>query len=101
MVFSVNSLALSAAILRIASRAAGSATEPQPQPAAVTEMQRSRVADADMQRGIGAHGMADHMCLLDAERVHDRDNVGARDVLAIARRIARHVGRRIAARAKK
>ena len=41
--------------------------------------------------------MADHMRLLDAERVHQRDDVGARDILAVTGRIVGHIGRRIAA----
>ena len=52
---------------------------------------------ADMHRGVGAHGMADHVRLLDAERIHECDDIGARHVLAVTRRIVRHVGRRIAA----
>ncbi len=31
--------------------------------------------------------MADDMSLVDAERIHDRDDVAARDILAVARRI--------------
>ena len=41
--------------------------------------------------------MADYVRLVDAERIHDGDDVAAHDVLAITRRIARHVRRRIAA----
>ena len=33
--------------------------------------------DADMQRGVGAHGMADDMGLVDLERVQQRDDVVA------------------------
>ena len=40
-----------------------SGVEPQPQPAAMTDRQRAGAADADMQRGVGAHRVADHMRL--------------------------------------
>ena len=53
-----------------------------------------------MQGGVGSHGMADHVRPGDAERVHDRHHIGACDVLAVARRIARHLRGRIAARRK-
>ena len=75
----------------------GIGVEPQPQPAATTERQRSGALDADMQRGVGAHRVADHVRLVDLERVHQRQHVVARDVLAVARRLFRHVGGRIAA----
>ncbi len=41
--------------------------------------------------------MADHMRLVDLERIHQRDNVVARDVLAVFSAVLRHIGRRIAA----
>ncbi len=44
--------------------------------------------------------MADHVRALDAERIHDRDDVGTGDVLTVARRIAWHLRRRITARGK-
>ena len=50
-----------------------------------------------MKRAIGSHRMTDHMRFIDAERVHDRDDVAAHDVLAVACRIVGDVGRRIAA----
>ncbi len=50
-----------------------------------------------MKRGIGAHRVTDHMGLFDAERVHDRDHIASRNILPVARRIVRHVRRRIAA----
>ena len=81
------------ALLRIGRRA----------PAATRRRDRHaalRIADADMQRGIGAHGMADHVRLLDLERIHQRNDVVARNILRIARRVGRHVRRRIAALAE-
>ena len=56
-----------------------------------------RIADADMQRGVGAHRVADHVRLVDAERVHHGDHVVAGDVLRVAGGIGGHVGGRIAA----
>ena len=42
------------------------------------------------------------MCALcDAERIHDRDDVAAGNVLTVAGRITRYVRRRIAARGKR
>jgi hypothetical protein len=43
--------------------------------------------DADMQRGIAAHGVAHHMRLGDPERIHDRNHIVARDRLRVARRV--------------
>ena len=53
--------------------------------------------NADMQRRRCAHRMADDMRLVDLQRIHQRDDVVARDVLAVARRIGRHIRRRITA----
>ena len=97
---SANILPVSAASAFMASRCLASGVEPQPQPAATTEMQRVGRIDADMQRGVGAHGVADDMGLVDLERVHQRDDVVAEDVLAVARAVFRHVGGRIAALAE-
>src|SRR5215471_12385849 len=82
---SANILPVSAASAFIASRLPISGAEPQPQPAAVT----------DRQRRVGAHGVADHMRLVDAERIHDRDDVVARAVLRVTRGVGRHVRGRI------
>src|SRR3974390_304476 len=56
-----------------------------------------RIMDADVQRGRGAHRMADNMRLVDAERIHDCDDVVAGNVLAVALWIGRHIGWWIAA----
>jgi hypothetical protein len=53
--------------------------------------------DPHVERGIGAHGMAHDVRLVDLQRVHQRDNVGASEVLAIARGVVGNVRRRIAA----
>jgi hypothetical protein len=53
--------------------------------------------DADMQCGIGAHGMPDDVGVFDAKRVHQCDDIGTCEILAIARRIVGNVRRRIAA----
>jgi len=58
------------------------------------------IANADMQRGRGAHGMSDDMRLVDAERVHQRDHVVAETVLAVAVGIFRNIRRQIAALAE-
>ena len=44
--------------------------------------------------------MADDVSLIDLQRVHQRDDVGAGEILAIARRIVWYVRRRIAALAE-
>ena len=36
-----------------------------------------------MEGGVGAHRMADHVRLLDAEPIHDGDDVAAGDVLTV------------------
>jgi hypothetical protein len=53
--------------------------------------------DADMQCGIGAHGMPDDVGVFDAKRVHQCDDIGTCEILAIARRIVGNIRRRIAA----
>src|SRR6202048_5322455 len=57
--------------------------------------------NADMERRIRSHRMAGDMSLLDLQRVHNRDDVGARDILTVSFRRLRHVRRRIAARSKR
>src|SRR3982074_1445317 len=54
-----------------------------------------------MECRIRSHRMADDMSFLDLQRVHNRDDVGARDVLTVSLRRLRHVRRRIAARSKR
>src|SRR5262249_60273395 len=56
-----------------------------------------RRMDTDMQCRVAAHGMPDNMCLLDLERIHDRDDVITRNVLAVLRTIFWHIVRWIAA----
>ena len=50
-----------------------------------------------MQRRVCAHGVADDVSLVDFQGIHHRQNVIARDILAVARAIFRHVGWRITA----
>ncbi len=50
-----------------------------------------------MQRRVCAHGVADDVSLVDFQGIHNRQNVIARDILAVARAIFRHVGWRITA----
>jgi hypothetical protein len=56
---------------------------------------------ADMQRGIGAHRVADDVGSFYAERVNQRDNVGSSNVLTVTSRIVGNIRRRIAALAER
>src|SRR5262245_13835899 len=53
--------------------------------------------DADVQRSVAAHGVADDMRFFDLQGIHDRDHVVARNVLAVFRAVFGHVGWRITA----
>ena len=97
MPFSVNIFAVSAACARIA---CARGRIGQRAPAATGRGHRDatlRMAHADMQRGIGAHRMADHMRFLDAERIHDARS--RRRARCLGRSVPgrRNIGRRIAA----
>ena len=94
---SMNILPVSAAIAFIASRLRGIGRRA---PAAAGGGHREaalREIHPDMQRGIGAHRMADDMRPVDLQRIHHADHVVARDVLRIHFRLFGNVGRRIAA----
>jgi hypothetical protein len=53
--------------------------------------------DANMQRRVRAHGVADDVSLVHFQGIHHRQNVVARDILTVARAIFRHIGWRITA----
>ena len=56
----------------------------------------SGIAQPHVQGGVRAHRVADDMCALQMQVIHDRSYVVARDVLRVARAIGRDVGRRVA-----
>ena len=57
-----------------------------------------RLAQAELQRRVGAHAQADDVRLLDAQRVEHRADVVGGMLVAVELIAFRHVGRRVAAR---
>jgi hypothetical protein len=55
------------------------------------------MADADMQRGVGAHGVPDDVGFGDIQRIHDGDDVSAGDVLTVTRGVGGNIQGRVAA----